>query len=151
MRHPAVLFVLTTLIAIVPAMAADTALPVGTYAGTGSWHAADGSAGEYDTRVTVKPNAIETTYRRGGEGSPWQTEVMKLRPRDDGSHDVINQAGEVVGSLACLDKRCTYELSTGPVQVREAIELRDDGVLSKFGSKVIRGMRITWTETLEPR
>jgi hypothetical protein len=151
MRNIVIVFAAVVLTALIPALAADTALPVGTYAGMGTWQAADGSGGEYETRVSVTPTAIETTYRRGGEGSPWQTETMALRARDDGSYDVLGQGGEVVGTLSCLDQRCTYALSTGSVQVREAMQLDEDGALSKFGSKIIRGMRITWAETLRPR
>ena len=133
---------------MMPAMAGADGLPVGSYEGTGSWRAMDGSTGEYKSRDVFEGEqiTIEAKYDQGGTLRT-EKHTMKLARKGAGFFELFSGKGESIGQLACLEGECTYGVKQDGLVVAESWRL-DGGALQKFGSKKIGDFQVVWKETL---
>ena len=131
------------------ALAAD-APPTGTFEGTGFWRAADGSSGEYATRITISESRIVTEVEHEHQGARTERHVMALRSTGPGFYELLNEENEAVGQLFCLDGECSYGVRQDGGDVHESWRL-SGSELQKFGGKSFGDFRVVWKEKLFAR
>ena len=125
--------------------------PVGTFEGTGTWRALDGSSGEYTSRVIITQDRITVEAEYEHQGTPHkERHSMTLQPKGAGFYELLGENGEIVGQLACLDDQCSYSVQQEGLVAQESWRL-SAGELQKFGSKEVGGFKVVWKETLYAR
>ncbi len=123
-------------------------IPVGTYEGTGVWRAMDGSSGDYKSRMSFEEGQITIEAEFDHEGTArTERHTVKLVSKGAGFFDLLDDKGESIGQLACLDGQCSYGVRQDGLVVTESWRLVGNE-LQKFGSKKIGAFQVVWTEAL---
>lgn len=148
MKRKLVSAVVAALFAVALPAFAGSILQEGTYRGSGTWEAKDGTGGTYTTEATVTGATLRSRWAFTANGRAQErTFTMTLVTAPEGAVQVHDAAGRTIGTARCLAGECLVTVTDGPVSLVQVVRTKD-GRMECFGTKVGPGFDIVYAETL---